>query len=207
MKKLHHLFTLLLLGLSLPLSTQAEEKRYISDELSAYIRSGPSVENRIIGSLNSGEEVTLLSPKAKNGFVQVIDHKGRTSWILSNELSDIPSLRERIPAMEQKIKTLTDKLTNIDDEWNKRTAELQNKVANSDQIINDLKKENAQLQNKLTVAEKKVEIANLQLDDRQREIILQWFTYGGGVAGIGLILGLLLPRIIPRRKNKDRWMS
>ncbi|PHM48593.1 TIGR04211 family SH3 domain-containing protein [Xenorhabdus miraniensis] len=206
MKKLHRLF-ILLLGFTLPLSVHAEETRYVSDELSAYIRSGPSIQNRIIGSLSSGEEVILLSSKSENGFFQVKDHKGRTSWILASELSAIPSLRERLPAMDQKIKTLTENLANIDDTWNKRTAELQNKVATSDKIINDLKKENAQLQSKLTIAEKKVEAANLQLDDKQREIILQWFTYGGGVAGIGLILGLVLPHIIPRRKKKDRWMS
>ncbi|WP_340615921.1 TIGR04211 family SH3 domain-containing protein [Xenorhabdus entomophaga] len=206
MKKLHRLF-ILLLGFTLPLSVHAEETRYVSDELSAYIRSGPSIQNRIIGSLNSGEEVILLSAKSENGFFQVKDHKGRTSWILASELSAIPSLRERLPAMEQKIRTLTENLANIDDTWNKRTAELQNKVATSDKIINDLKKENAQIQSKLTIAEKKVEAANLQLDDKQREIILQWFTYGGGVAGVGLILGLVLPHIIPRRKKKDRWMS
>ncbi|MDX7990524.1 SH3 domain-containing protein [Xenorhabdus sp. Reich] len=206
MKKLHRLFILLLVPI-LPLSVHAEEKRYVSDELSAYIRSGPSIQNRITGSLNSGEEVILLSQKSENGFLQIKDRKGRASWILSSELSAIPSLRERIPAMEEKIKTLTSNLANIDDTWNKRTAELQNKVANSDKILNDLKKENARLQSKLTVAEKKVEIANLQLDDKQREIILQWFMYGGGVAGIGLILGLVLPHIIPRRKKKDRWMS
>ncbi|MBC8948099.1 MULTISPECIES: TIGR04211 family SH3 domain-containing protein [Xenorhabdus] len=206
MQKLHQLF-ILLLSFTLPLSVHAEEKRYVSDELSAYIHSGPSTKNRIIGSLNAGEEVILVSPKSDNGFLQIQDRKGRTSWILASELSAIPSLRERLPAMEQEIKTLTGNLATIDDKWNKRTAELQNKVANSDKIISDLKKENAQLQSKLTVAEKKVEVANLQLDDKQREIILQWFTYGGGVAGIGLILGLILPHIIPRRKKKDRWMS
>ncbi|WP_340614057.1 TIGR04211 family SH3 domain-containing protein [Xenorhabdus thailandensis] len=206
MQKLHRLL-ILLLSFSLPLSVHAEEKRYVSEELSAYIRSGPSIKNRIIGSLNAGEEVILVSPKSDNGFLQIQDRKGRTSWILANELSAIPSLRERLPAMEQEIKTLTENLATIDDKWNKRTAELQNKVANSDKIISDLKKENAQLQSKLTVAEKKVEVANLQLDDKQREIILQWFAYGGGVAGIGLILGLILPHIIPRRKKKDRWMS
>ncbi|OTA17585.1 Chromosome partition protein Smc [Xenorhabdus vietnamensis] len=206
MQKLHQLF-ILLLSFTLPLSVHAEEKRYVSDELSAYIRSGPSINNRIIGSVNAGEEVTLISPKSDNGYLQVKDRKGRTSWILASELSNIPSLRERIPSMEQKITTLTENLSTIDERWNKHTAELQNKVATSDKIISDLKKENEQLQNKLIVADKKVEIANSHLDKRQREIILQWFTYGGGVAGIGLLLGLMLPYIIPRRKSKDRWMS
>ncbi|CDL79365.1 TIGR04211 family SH3 domain-containing protein [Xenorhabdus cabanillasii] len=206
MQKLHRLL-ILLLGLTLPLSVYAEEKRYVSDELSAYIRSGPSNQHRIMGSLNAGAEVVLVNPKSENGYSQVRDSKGRTSWILTSELSVIPSLRERIPAMEQKIKTLTEQLANIDNSWNQRTAEMQNKVAASDKIINDLKAENAKLQSKLTVAEKKVEIANLQLDDKQRAIILQWFMYGGAVAGIGLLLGLVLPHIVPRRKRKDRWMS
>ncbi|MDI8746214.1 hypothetical protein MJM83_29525, partial [Salmonella enterica subsp. enterica serovar Montevideo] len=42
------------------------------------------------------------------------------------------------------------------------------------------------------VAQKKVSAANLQLDDKQRTIIMQWFMYGGGVLGIGLLLGLVL---------------
>ncbi|MDR0218219.1 MAG: SH3 domain-containing protein [Enterobacteriaceae bacterium] len=208
MQKLHQLLSFtLLLGFTLPLSVHAEEKRYVSDELSAYIRSGPSVQNRIMGSLNAGSEVVLVNAKSENGYLQIRDNKGRTSWILSSELSSIPSLRERIPAMEQKIKTLTDQLTNIDNSWNQRTKEMQSKVAASDNIINELKAENVKLQNKLTVAEKKVEIANLQIDDKQRAIILQWFMYGGAVAGIGLVLGLVLPHIVPRRKRKDRWMS
>ncbi|KJY05099.1 SH3 domain-containing protein [Morganella morganii] len=57
------------------------------------------------------------------------------------------------------------------------------------------------------VAKKKLDAISVQLDDKQRDIILQWFMYGGGVAGAGLLLGLLLPHMIPRRKKKDRWMN
>lgn len=52
------------------------------------------------------------------------------------------------------------------------------------------------------VAKKKLDAISVQLDDKQRDIILQWFMYGGGVAGAGLLLGLLLPHMIPRRKKK-----
>jgi len=84
---------------------------------------------------------------------------------------------------------------------------MQQKVASSDGIINGLKKENQDLKNQLIVAQKKVSAVNVQLDDKQRTIILQWFMYGGGVAGVGLILGLILPHLVPRRKKNDRWMS
>jgi SH3 domain protein len=84
---------------------------------------------------------------------------------------------------------------------------MQEKVAGSDSTISSLQKENQDLKNQLVVAQKKVNAVNLQLDDKQRTIILQWFMYGGGVAGVGLLLGLLLPHLIPRRKNNNRWMN
>ncbi|MDO1900726.1 hypothetical protein Q2374_27950, partial [Escherichia coli] len=83
------------------------------------------------------------------------------------------------PALENQVKTLTDKLTNIDNTWNQRTAEMQQKEAQSDSVINRLKEENQKLKNELIVAQQKVDAASVQLDDKQRTIIMQWFMYGG----------------------------
>lgn len=105
------------------------------------------------------------------------------------------------------MKDLSAKLANINGSWDQRTADMQKKVASSDDTINSLKDENQQLKNQLLVARKKVDAANVQLDDKQRTIIMQWFMYGGGVAGVGLLLGLLLPHMIPRRKQNNRWMN
>ncbi|PQQ22680.1 TIGR04211 family SH3 domain-containing protein [Photorhabdus hindustanensis] len=206
MRKLPLLLTALL-SLSFSLTTHAEEKRYVSDELSTYTHAGPGNQYRIAGTLNAGDAVTLISINRESNYAQVKDDKGRLVWLPVNQLSNKPSLRTRLPELEQEVKTLTDKLANIDNNWNQRTADMQLKVANSSNILAELKKENEKLKNKLTVAEKKLDAANLQLDDKQRNIILQWFMYGGGVAGAGLIFGLLLPHMLPRRKRNDRWMS
>lgn len=206
MKKTH-LFGLTLLTFSVAGSLHAEEKRYISDELSTWVRSGPSDSYRLTGTLNAGEEVALLQTNNETHYGQIRDASGRTAWIPLAQLSQQPSLRTRVPQLEQQVKDLTDKLANIDGSWNQRTAEMQKKVAGSDDAINGLKAENQKLRNELIVAQKKVSAANVQLDDKQRTIIMQWFMYGGGVAGIGLLLGLLLPHMIPSRKKKDRWMS
>ena len=197
-----------LLGLGFSLSSHADETRYVSDELSTYVHSGPGNQYRIVGSLNSGTAVTVISRNTATGYVQIKDDKDRTVWLPENQLNTKPSMRIRIPQMEKEIQTLRDRLANIDQSWNQRTIDMQNKVSNSDDIINGLKKENEQMKTKLAVAEKKLDFANQQLDDRQRDIILQWFMYGGGVAGAGLILGLILPHLIPRRrKRNDRWMN
>lgn len=202
-----HLIGLTLLTFSVATSVHAEEKRYISDELSTWVRSGPGNDYRLIGTLNAGEEVTLLQSNDNSKYGQIRDSQGRTTWIPLAQLSEQPSLRTRVPQLEQQVKDLTAKLANIDGSWNERTAEMQKKVAGSDGAINTLKEENQQLKNQLVVAKKKVDAANVQLDDKQRTIIMQWFMYGGGVAGVGLLLGLLLPHMIPRRKKSDRWMN
>jgi len=202
-----HLIGLTLLTFSVATSVHAEEKRYISDELSTWVRSGPGNDYRLIGTLNAGEEVTLLQSNDNSKYGQIRDSQGRTTWIPLAQLSEQPSLRTRVPQLEQQVKDLTAKLANIDGSWNERTAEMQKKVAGSDGAINSLKEENQQLKNQLVVAKKKVDAANVQLDDKQRTIIMQWFMYGGGVAGVGLLLGLLLPHMIPRRKKSDRWMN
>ncbi|MFZ4833597.1 TIGR04211 family SH3 domain-containing protein [Rouxiella sp. Mn2063] len=206
MQKLR-LIALGLLTLSLSWGAHADEKRYISDDLITYIHSGPGNQYRIMGTLNSGDEVTLKSVNNATNYGEIVDGKGRTAWIPMDQLSNSPSLRSQVPALQQQVKTLTDKLNNIDNSWNQRTAEMQQKVASSDGTINGLKKENQDLKNQLIVAQKKVNAVNVQLDDKQRTIILQWFMYGGGVAGVGLILGLVLPHLVPRRKKKDRWMN
>ena len=206
MKKTH-LIGLTLLAFGAVANVHAEEKRYISDELSTWVRTGPGDNYRLNGTLNAGEEVTLLQTNDNTHYGQIRDAKGRTVWIPLSQLSNEPSLRIRVPDLEQQVKDLTDKLSNIDDSWNKRTADMQQKVAGSDNAINSLKEENQKLKNQLLVAQKKVDAANVQLDDKQRTIIMQWFMYGGGVAGFGLLLGLLLPHMLPRRKKKDRWMN
>ncbi|VYT65808.1 SH3 domain-containing protein [Metakosakonia massiliensis] len=201
------LIGLTLFALSVTTLAHAEEKRYVSDELNTWVRSGPGDNYRLVGTVNAGEEVELLQTNENTNYAQVRDSSGRTAWIPLKELNTQPSLRTRVPELENQVKSLTDKLANIDNTWNQRTAEMQQKVAASDGVINGLKEENQKLKNELIVAQKKVNAANLQLDDKQRTIIMQWFMYGGGVLGAGLLLGLLLPHMIPRRKRKDRWMN
>lgn len=197
----------MLLALSATAVSHAEEKRYVSDELNTWVRSGPGDNYRLVGTVNAGEEVTLLQTDANTNYAQVKDSTGRTARIPMKELNSTPSLRTRVPDLENQVKTLTDKLNNIDTTRNQRTADMQQKVSQSDSVINGLKEENQKLKNELIVAQKKVSAANLQLDDKQRTIIMQWFMYGGGVLGLGLLLGLILPHMIPSRKRKDRWMN
>lgn len=185
----------------------AEETRYISDNLSTYLHGGPNNNFRIIGMIAAAEEVTVLETNQATKFARIRDSKGKIGWLPLDQLSANQSIRVRVPALEQQVKTLTKQLKNIDDNWHQKTAEMQEKVAGSDKIIAQLEQENRRLSRELSSANKKADDVSLQIDDKQRDIIQQWFIYGGGVAGCGLLLGLLLPYLIPRRKAKNHWMN
>ncbi|MDU2997209.1 MAG: hypothetical protein E7B66_07740, partial [Klebsiella pneumoniae] len=51
------LITFTLLALSAATAVHAEEKRYVSDELNTWVRSGPGDNYRLVGTINAGEEV------------------------------------------------------------------------------------------------------------------------------------------------------
>ncbi len=108
------LIGLTLLALSATAVSHAEETRYVSDELNTWVRSGPGDHYRLVGTVNAGEEVTLLQTDANTNYARVKDSSGRTAWIPLKQLSTEPSLRSRVPDLENQVKTLTDKLTNID---------------------------------------------------------------------------------------------
>ena len=54
------LITLTLLALSAATAVHAEEKRYVSDELNTWVRSGPGDNYRLVGTINAGEEVAVM---------------------------------------------------------------------------------------------------------------------------------------------------
>ena len=101
------LIGLTFLAFSAATAVHAEEKRYVSDELNTWVRSGPGDNYRLVGTVNAGEEVTLLQTNAETNYGQVRDSTGRTSWIPLKELSAVPSLRTRVPDLENQVKTLT----------------------------------------------------------------------------------------------------
>lgn len=195
------------LGLASAFPLHAQQTRYISDELVTYTHSGPGEQYRIVGTLNAGDTVTVLSVNTTAGYAQVRDEKGRTGWLSQNQLSQTPSLKTRVPELETQVSTLTEKLNSLDQQWSQRTAALREKVASTDTSLTALQQENQTLKNQLTVAQKQLDAANLQLDEKQRTLIMQWFMYGGGIAGSGLFLGLALPYFMPRRRKNNRWMG
>ncbi|MCT8667637.1 SH3 domain-containing protein [Glaesserella parasuis] len=190
----------LLLAISIPSFAQTQ---YVTENLNTYLRKGPGDQFKISGSIQAGEKVTLIETRDRYSLIR--DGKNREAWILNSELTSTPSSKELTPLLQQQVQELTTKLNNIDRDWQQRTAEMQRRVQQSALQSSELLEQNALLKRELEIMKNKNRDLEAIQDVASREIMIQYFIYGGAVLGLGLIFGLLIPALLPRRKSNYRW--
>ena len=179
-------------------SAQAAENNYkqgyISDELFIYMHAGPGTNYRILGTVIAGSEVKITGSQ-DNGYSEIIDDKNRATWVESKYVTTQAGLRFIVAELNGKIATNSDFTSQLDGEVNGLNSQVT-------LLTNDKKKLTAELkQLTTTLAETRTKIK-----DQDTNIKKQWFFNGALVLGIGLILGLILPRFFTRRKGAmENW--
>ena len=197
--------TSLLSAVLLGASTQAFAADYIAENLSTYMRKGAGNQFKISGSIQAGEPVTVLDKK--DNFVLIRDSRNREGWVLASEISQTASPRELIPQLQQEVQTLTAKLKNMDSDWQRRTAEMQRRSQDAEKQSSNLFEENAQLKRELEIVKNKNRNLEIMQDAEKRTIAIQYFIYGGSVLVVGLLLGLIIPIILPKRRSRNGGWS
>ena len=185
------------------MSAAQGETKYVTENLSTFLRKGAGEQFKIAGTIQAGEAVTVLDKKDR--YTLVRDSKNREAWILSSELSTNASSKDENPRLKNQIQELSLKLNRLDGDWQKRTVEMQRRTKQAEQQSSELLEQNSQLKRELEMTKNKNRDLEAMLDAGKREIAIQWFIYGGSVLGVGLILGLVLPFIIPKRRRRDSW--
>ncbi len=202
MRKIKCLFACLTLSLA-ALESQAQEIRWVADDLETYVRSGPTNEYRIVGTLTSGDEVTVL--ETQGDYSRVRAPSGDEVWIESDQLQAERSVSERVPELQEKAETLSTRLEGIDEEWQDRVATMTETLQQREARITELERRNAELNQQASQAMEQVRGLQARLDTQEQDLLMRYFMYGGGVAGAGLVVGLLVPHLPRRRKKRDRW--
>lgn len=197
--------TALLSAVLLGASTQAFAADYITENLSTYMRKGAGNQFKISGSIQAGEPVTVLDKK--DNFVLIRDSRNREGWVLASEISQTASPRELIPQLQQEVQTLTAKLKNMDSDWQRRTAEMQRRSQDAEKQSSNLFEENAQLKRELEIVKNKNRNLEIMQDAEKRTIAIQYFIYGGSVLVVGLLIGLIIPIILPKRRSRNGGWS
>lgn len=178
--------------------------RWVTDELSTYVRSGPTDGYRIVGSLASGERVELLT--TQGDYSRVRSASGNTVWIPSNQLQEVPGQGERLPQLEQQVAELSAELEAIDTTWNNRVEGMQETLESRKQLIDELEAARQALHTELTETQSELRTAQAQLGDESKQVLMRYMLYGGGIAGAGVIFGLILPSMTRSRKRNDGWV-
>ncbi|EOG5759750.1 hypothetical protein VCSRO7_0051 [Vibrio cholerae] len=177
------------------------QDRYIADKLFTYMHSGPSNQYRILGSIDAGEKVKLIEVNKESGYSHIADERGRTGWVESRFITHEVSNALRLPALEKELEEVKKLLANARQNADSEKAGLAESLELRNQQIADLERNYADISKQLTDSQSEIRELRAKLDTQKEDLLLKYFTYGGGVAGIGLLLGLVLPHIIPRRKR------
>lgn len=197
------------------------ETRYVTDQFKAPLRTGQTNAYRIRAEISSGTAVELLDSNSETGYSHIKTRRGTEGWILTRYLTDQPVARDQLKALKQKLsqsesaqKALTEeknlllKSSQLAKEDNQTLTELNSKLVdelsyikqisgnavNINQRNQELIEENQQLQNQ-------VELLSAENDRLKEEKQQNFFLYGAGTILVGVILGLAMPAIRPRKKD------
>ena len=182
--------------------TQAADN-YISDELFTYMHSGPGAQYRIIGSINAGTKITRI--KSSGSYTQVIDNKNRKGWVESKYLTTEPSLKIKFPALQAELTEVKASLNKEKKDSQTRNQDLIDSLAQRTNRVKELEKHTNELNQQLINAQSEIRELRAKIDTQKEDLLMRYFSYGGLVAGAGLLLGLVLPHVIPKRRRNNGW--
>ena len=213
------LLALLLLSLAVPATAAT---RYVSDDLTVPLRDGPSKRNRVLRHVKAGTPVKLLLNDKESGY-SAVEVNGKEGWIANRYLQKQPGARQRLARLEKKLQQAEadkaalqkrlDELTQGAGEQQQALAAAREEAARLQAALDRLredtrdvlaiKRRNDQLTAELAALRERFEAVqqeNARLRDRTAR---DWFLRGAGVVVLGVLLGLILPRL--RLRRRDRW--
>lgn len=158
------------------------QDRYIADKLFTYMHSGPSNQYRILGSIDAGEKVKLIEVNKESGYSHIADERGRTGWVESRFITREVSNTLRLPALEKELEEVKKLLANARQNADSEKAGLAESLELRNQQIADLERNYADISKQLTDSQSEIRELRAKLDTQKEDLLLKYFTYGGGVA-------------------------
>ena len=197
------------------------ETLYIHDNLRVDMRSGPSLEYRIISFLRSG---TPLEVSKKSGNWLLVKARGKQGWIESQYTTDKPIARNLLAQAEKEISRLQAENANLTTEFastqqelsglksdhkkiTSSTTQLQKELDHIQQISRNAMTTEAayrQLQEEselLKVDLEKLKVENVRLSEDNIAEGIQW---GAAAVLLGVILAWLISKSTAK-KRRSEW--
>lgn len=217
------LLILLITALTGVQAASADTVKYVRDVVYVPLRSGPSIQHRILRSAESGTALTVIGAEPEQGYVQVRTEDGTEGWMEAQYLVDQPVARDRLAAASAALDKLRGQYKELRDQLHSANADQ----SESSKAISDLKSANAQLSSELerikTVSSNAMALdrQNRQLHDTANQLGAQVqaltaqnakleaekksraFMNGAYAVVMGVVITLLVPRLWPRKRRSD----
>ena len=209
----------LLLSSAVIMSVEAQEQRYVEDTRAVPLREGAALDQRTLLEVPTGTPVVVVQEQRDTGWALVRSREGTEGWMPLRFLKREPGARYQVvnalrllgqpddgsvtltAAIEQGRKELAD-MAVARDALQAELTELKQLSSNATQLDasnRDLNEQMHVLKNRIGV----LEADNQRLRDDSWQ---KWFINGVWATGIGGLLTLLLPRLIPQRKRRSEWV-
>jgi SH3 domain protein len=212
---------LTLLLLACLASTALAETRYVSDRLEITLRTGTSTQHSIMRMLPSGMRLEVLESDPGSGYARVRTPDGTEGWVLARYLMEQPAARDRLAAATERAASLELRVADLaaqvealsgerdalqaqrdglESELNEVRSELE-RIRRVSASAVELDSANRELRTRVAAAEQDGTLLRAEIAELKRNTQRDWFMAGAGVLLLGLVLGLVLPRIRWRRRS------
>lgn len=182
--------------LALPTLTSAQENSkpaFISDALYVFLHSGPNNQYRIIGTVNAGQSVTFLKEDSATGYAEIrVD--GKTGWLPKEHVTYTPGLATQLENIKTEYAQINETVGALEQQRNQLNSQLNDAIAERQKALEQLEQTN-----------RAYEQLKVQLENTQSPIWEKPMVLGSLILFVGLIFGLLLPLLMPKRRNSERW--
>ncbi|HEY0923818.1 TIGR04211 family SH3 domain-containing protein [Rheinheimera pacifica] len=188
------LFSAWLVALSVQASAQEGSKpAFISDALFVFLHSGPNNQYRIIGTVNAGQSVTFLREDSATGYAE-IQVDGKTGWLPKEHVTYTPGLVTQLEKLKAEYAQYNETVNALEQQRDQLNSQLNEAVSERQKAVEQLEQAN-----------RAYEQLKVQLENTQSSIWEKPMVLGSLILLAGLIFGLLLPLLMPKRRNSERW--
>jgi SH3 domain protein len=199
-------------------STPKGDTRYIRDSLGVNLRESSSETSKVVAeNLRSGTALQLLQADDSSGFSRVRAPGGQTGWLSSRYLQKEPTFemkykeaQARIAQLEGTGGSLQPRMTQpttdegLRSDNSRLTRELEELKALSAKAV-DIDRNNKALIRKNELLQTEVDKLSAENDRLGSQAAREEWTRTLIAISLGVLLTLILPRLMPRKKRYSDW--
>lgn len=217
------LLLVLTLGIAAPMTALAETV-WLSDVLRVNVRTGPSNDFQSLKTVASGTRMEVLETSESGDYYRVRTETGLEGWVpkrytlneptgtiqAANAIAEKEQIQQQLDALQKKytnlladkgdvngeLETLRSDNASLNSELNRISAISENAI-NLDAQYQELLEQNARIKNEL-------DVLNAQNTTLKEYNDTQMLALGSVLVILGIILGVVLPRLNGRRR-KEGW--